>query len=60
MHAAEEPVVRPYALVEDLDAAVATAEAAGAEIALPSMELPGEGKIAIYIQGGIHYGLWQS
>ena len=59
MHEAEEPVVRPYLLVENLDAAVKAAEEAGAEIAHPPMELPGHGSFAIYIQGGIHHGLWQ-
>jgi len=59
MHAAEEPVVRPYVLVDDIEAAVDGAEAGGAEIALPPMELPGRGKFAIYIQGGIQHGLWQ-
>ena len=59
MHESEEPVVRPYLLVEDIDAAVATAVDAGGEIALPPMEIPGHGKCAIYIQGGIQHGLWQ-
>ena len=59
MHVAEQPVVRPYLLVEDIEAAAKAAEAAGAEIAHPPMELPGFGKFAIYIQGGIHHGLWQ-
>ena len=59
MRADEEPVVRPYLLVEDIDAAVGTAEAAGAQIALPPMEIPGHGKFAIYIQGGIQHGLWE-
>lgn len=59
MHESEEPVVRPYLLVKDIDVAVATAEKTGGEIAHPSMEIPGYGKFAIYIQGGIHYGLWQ-
>ena len=59
MHAAEEPVVRPYALVDDIEAAVAAAEAAGAEIAHPPMELPGHGTFAIYFLGGIQHGLWQ-
>ena len=30
-----------------------------AEIAHPPMELPGHGTFAIYLQGGIHHGLWQ-
>ncbi len=59
MHESEEPVVRPYLLVEDIDSAVAAAVKAGGEIAHPPMEIPGHGKFAIYIQGGIHHGLWQ-
>jgi predicted enzyme related to lactoylglutathione lyase len=59
MHAAEEPVVRPYVLVDDLDAAVAKARADGAEIAVPSMEIAGRGKCAIYFLGGIQHGLWE-
>ena len=55
----ENPVVRPYVLTADIDAAIETARAAGAEIALPPMELPGHGRCAIYIQGGIEHGLWQ-
>ena len=42
-----------------VEAAAKAAEAAGAEIAHPPMELPGHGTFAIYIQGGIHHGLWQ-
>lgn len=59
MHEAEEPVVRPYALVDDIDAAVEAVGGAGAEIAHPPLEIPGHGKFAIYMQGGIHHGLWQ-
>ncbi|MCB9914961.1 MAG: hydroxylase [Planctomycetes bacterium] len=59
MHSAEEPVVRPYVLVDDVAAATAAAEAAGAMLALPSMEIPGQGTIAIYVLGGVQYGLWQ-
>jgi predicted enzyme related to lactoylglutathione lyase len=55
----ERPVVRPYVLVGDLEAAVERARAAGAEIALPSMDLPGHGRCAIYFLGGIEHGLWQ-
>ena len=55
----EEPIVRPYFLVEDIAKAVSNAEESGAEIALPPMELPGHGKCAIFIQGGIQHGLWQ-
>jgi predicted enzyme related to lactoylglutathione lyase len=59
MHEAEEPVVRPYLLVDDIESAVAAAAEAGGEIAHPPMELPGHGTFAIYFQGGIQYGLWQ-
>ena len=51
--------MRPYILVDDIGAAVTAAREAGAEIAIPLMEIPGRGKIAIYIQGGIQHGLWQ-
>ena len=59
MHDSENPVVRPYVLVDDIDAAVEIAANVGVEIAHPPMEIPGYGKFAIYIQGGIHHGLWQ-
>jgi predicted enzyme related to lactoylglutathione lyase len=59
MHEAEEPVVRPYWLVDDIEAAVAATVAAGGEIAHPALEIPGHGSFAIYIQGGIQHGLWQ-
>lgn len=60
MHEAETPVVRPYVLVDDIDAATEAARQAGGEIAHPPMEIPGHGKFAIYFQGGIQHGLWQS
>jgi predicted enzyme related to lactoylglutathione lyase len=59
MHDTETPVVRPYVLVEDIDAAAGAAQEAGGEIAHPPMEIPGHGKFAIYFQGGIQHGLWQ-
>jgi predicted enzyme related to lactoylglutathione lyase len=59
MHDGEHPVARPYVLVEDIEAAVEAARASGAEIAVPPMELPGHGKCAIYVLGGIQHGLWQ-
>ncbi|MCR9245818.1 MAG: hydroxylase [bacterium] len=59
MRSDEAPVVRPYLLVEDIAAAVKAAEAAGAQVAIPPMEMPGHGKFAIYILGGIEHGLWQ-
>jgi uncharacterized protein len=55
----EEPVVRPYWLVDDIESAVAAVTASGGEIAHPPMEIPGHGTFAIYIEGGIQHGLWQ-
>jgi len=55
----EEPVVRPYWLVDDLEKAIAAAVEAGGELALPPMEIPGYGTCAIYVQGGNDHGLWQ-
>ena len=59
LHESEEPVVRPYWLVDDIEAAVAAAVEAGGEVAHPPMEIPGHGTFAIYILGCIHHGLWQ-
>ena len=56
----EDPVVRPYVLVDDIGAAVKAAEAAGAKVAMPPTEIPGgHGTFSIYILGGIEHGLWQ-
>ena len=55
----ETPVVRPYALVDDINASVDSAAKAGADVALPPMEIPGHGTCAIVIHGGIECGLWQ-
>lgn len=55
----ETPVVRPYTLVENLEESVSAAADAGAEIAIQSMEIPGQGTIAVVIHGGIECGLWQ-
>ncbi len=55
----EAPVVRPYLLVDDIEAASAAATAAGAEFAMTATEIPGHGKFAIYFLGGIQHGLWE-
>ncbi len=55
----ETPVVRPYLLVDDIEAAAAAAVEAGGEIAYPPFEIPGHGMFSIYILGGIQHGLWQ-
>lgn len=56
----EVPVVRPYLLVDDIEVAVQAASAAGGEFAMTPTESPGRGKFAIYFQGGIQHGIWQS
>lgn len=55
----EGPTVRPYALVDDIEAATSAVVAAGAHLAHPALEIPGRGTFAIYIQGGVEHGLWQ-
>lgn len=60
MHDQEKPTVRPYFLVEDIEATVEKAAAAGATIALPPMEIPDHGTCAIVIQDEIETGLWQN
>ena len=59
MAAHEEPVVRPYVLVDDIEAALSAATAAGGDVAMASTPIPGGGNFAIYILGGIQHGLWQ-
>lgn len=55
----EKPVVRPYLLVEDIEAAVKAAERAGGIIAMPPTKIPGQGTFSIYLLGGIEHGLWE-
>ena len=59
MHSAEEPAVRPYILVDDVEAAAQVATAAGGQLAVPPMEIPGEGRFALYFQGDNQFGLWE-
>ena len=59
MHDAEEPTIRPYYLVSDIDEAVSEAAKSGADIALPPMEISGYGKCAIIFIGPIQSGFWQ-
>lgn len=59
MHGGERSVTRSYVLVEDIEAAVALAAKAGAEIAVPPMRITGHGTCAIFIHAGIEAGLWQ-
>jgi predicted enzyme related to lactoylglutathione lyase len=59
LHETERPVIRPYWLVDDIEAAVAAAVEAGGEVAHPPLEIPGYGTFAITIQGGVQHGLWR-
>lgn len=59
MHEQETPVVRPYWRVDDVEAAVEAAVGAGAEVAHPALEIPGQGTFAIYVQGGVQHALWK-
>jgi uncharacterized protein len=59
MHASETPVVRPYWLVDDIEAALAAAVERGAEVAHPPLQLGELGWFAIYVAGGVQHGLWQ-
>jgi predicted enzyme related to lactoylglutathione lyase len=59
MHDQEKPIVRTYLRVTDIETAVQEAAQLGASIALEPVEIPGHGKIAIYLYGGIEQGLWQ-
>jgi predicted enzyme related to lactoylglutathione lyase len=45
--------IGPYITVKDIDASIAVVNEKGAEITLPPMELPGEGRCAIYILHGL-------
>lgn len=59
MHEQEKPVVRTYLRVADIEAAAKQAAELGAMVALGPTELPGRGRIAICVLGGIEQGLWQ-
>lgn len=59
LHGGESSVVRPYFLVDDIEAALGEVEALGAEIAMSATEIPGRGRFAIYFLGGIEHGLWE-
>ena len=55
----DTPIVRTYYRVDDIEGAVAKAEAAGAMIAYPPTQQGDTGTWAIYIVGGTQVGLWQ-
>jgi uncharacterized protein len=55
----EQPSVRSYLAVEDIQQAVKQAEEHGATAAYPSTRQGQRGTFAIVIQGGVQHGLWQ-
>jgi predicted enzyme related to lactoylglutathione lyase len=59
LRSTETPVVRPYVLVKDIETSVAAAAKGGATVAMGATEIPGYGRFAIVIHGGIESGLWQ-
>lgn len=59
MHEMEKAITRAYVRVADVEAAADAASRAGAQVILPPMDLPGHGRIAIHLAGGVEQGLWQ-
>ena len=59
MHDQEKPVVRTYLRVTDVETSARRAVELGATVALEPLEIPGQGRIAIYLHGGIEQGIWQ-
>lgn len=55
----EQPIMRAYWEVEDIESAVKEAEAAGAVIAYPPTRQGDTGTWAVYILGDLQFGLWQ-
>jgi predicted enzyme related to lactoylglutathione lyase len=55
----EQPIIRTYLAVEDIQQAVKKAEESGAAIAYPPTRQGARGTFAIVIQGGVQHGLWQ-
>lgn len=55
----EQPIIRTYLAVEDIQQAVKQAEDSGAMIAYPPTRQGQRGTFAIVIQGDVQHGLWQ-
>jgi hypothetical protein len=55
----EQPIMRTYFAVEDIQQAVKKAEESGATIAYPPTRQGNQGTFAIVIQGNVEHGLWQ-
>ena len=59
MHDGEQAVTRAYLKVDDIAVAVDAVEKAGGMIAVPPMDIPNQGKCAIFMMDGIEAGLWE-
>ena len=55
----EQPIMRSYLAVDDIQQAVKDAEDHGAAIAYPPTQQGQRGTFAIVIQGDVQHGLWQ-
>ena len=55
----EQPIMRSYLAVEDIQRAVTKAEEHGATVAYPPTRQGQRGTFAIVIQGDVQHGLWQ-
>jgi predicted enzyme related to lactoylglutathione lyase len=55
----EQPIIRTYVAVEDIERAAKAAEESGALIAYPPTRQGQRGVFAIVIQGDVQHGLWQ-
>jgi predicted enzyme related to lactoylglutathione lyase len=55
----EQPIMRTYLEVEDIEQATKQAEESGAAIAYPPTKQGQKGTFAIVIQGDVQHGLWQ-
>ena len=55
----EQPIMRTYLAVEDIQQAVQQAEDAGATVAYPPTRQGQRGTFAIVIHGDVQHGLWQ-
>jgi predicted enzyme related to lactoylglutathione lyase len=55
----EQPIMRTYVAVEDIQQALKEAEESGAAIAYPATRQGNRGTFAIVIQGDVEHGLWQ-
>ena len=55
----EQPIMRTYVEVNDIQQATNKAEESGATLAYPPTRQGDHGSFAIVIQGGVEHGLWQ-